>query len=105
MSPVSDKTSDLKKPAPWNSTLASAEKMQRLDRLANLGMLSAAMAHEIRYLVLIKLSPRGSLATQQCYVAGDRINFVHTLKWRTLIEDLEIYPDVTSPYGDLVILR
>src|SRR5665213_680542 len=48
MSPVSDKTSDLKKPAPWNSTLASAEKMQRLDRLANLGMLSAAMAHEIK---------------------------------------------------------
>ena len=57
----------------------------------------AAMAHEIRYLVLIKLSPRGSPAKQQCYVAGDRINFVHTLKWRTLIEDREIYPDVTSP--------
>ena len=32
----------------WNSTLASAEKMQRLDRLANLGMLSAGMAHEIK---------------------------------------------------------
>ncbi|MEI6198101.1 MAG: ATP-binding protein [Verrucomicrobiota bacterium] len=34
--------------AAWTSTLASAEKMQRLDRLANLGMLSAGMAHEIK---------------------------------------------------------
>jgi signal transduction histidine kinase len=33
---------------PWNSAPASAEKMQRLDRLANLGMLSAGMAHEIK---------------------------------------------------------
>jgi len=32
----------------WNSALASAEKMQRLDRLANLGLLSAGMAHEIK---------------------------------------------------------
>jgi signal transduction histidine kinase len=48
MPPVSDETSDLEKSAPWNSTPASAEKMQRLDRLANLGMLSAGMAHEIK---------------------------------------------------------
>jgi two-component system, NtrC family, nitrogen regulation sensor histidine kinase GlnL len=40
---VSDKASDPQKSAP-----ASAEKMQRLDRLANLGMLSAGMAHEIK---------------------------------------------------------
>jgi signal transduction histidine kinase len=39
---------NLKKSIPWNSALASAEKMQRLDRLANLGMLSAGMAHEIK---------------------------------------------------------
>jgi signal transduction histidine kinase len=39
---------DLKKSAPWNSALASGEKMQRLDRLVNLGMLSAGMAHEIK---------------------------------------------------------
>lgn len=31
----------------WNSA-ASEEKMQRLDRLANLGLLSAGMAHEIK---------------------------------------------------------
>ena len=48
MSPVSDKTSVRRKSAPWNSALASAEKLQRLDRLANLGMLSAGMAHEIK---------------------------------------------------------
>jgi two-component system sensor histidine kinase HydH len=48
MSPVSDNASDLQKSTPWNSALASAEKMQRLDRLANLGMLSAGMAHEIK---------------------------------------------------------
>ncbi len=43
MSLVSDKASD-----PQKSTPTSAEKMQRLDRLANLGMLSAGMAHEIK---------------------------------------------------------
>jgi two-component system sensor histidine kinase HydH len=48
MSPGLDKASDPQKSAPWNSTLSSAEKMQRLDRLANLGMLSAGMAHEIK---------------------------------------------------------
>ncbi len=48
MPTVSDKASDAQKPAPWDSTAASAEKMQRLDRLANLGMLSAGMAHEIK---------------------------------------------------------
>ncbi len=39
---------DFKNAAGWNSGPASAEKMQRLDRLANLGMLSAGMAHEIK---------------------------------------------------------
>ncbi len=43
MSFVSDKAGDPQKPAP-----SSVEKMQRLDRLANLGMLSAGMAHEIK---------------------------------------------------------
>jgi len=47
MSSVSHETSFLKKSAPWNSAPA-AEKMQRLDRLANLGMLSAIMAHEVK---------------------------------------------------------
>jgi len=48
MSPNSDKAGDPQKSTPWNSALASGEKMQRLDRLANLGMLSAGMAHEIK---------------------------------------------------------
>jgi signal transduction histidine kinase len=48
MSPGPNETSDSQKSVPWNSTPASAEKMQRLDRLANLGMLSAGMAHEIK---------------------------------------------------------
>src|SRR5260221_9401862 len=48
MSLVSGKTGDAPKSTPWNSKLAPAEKMQRLDRLANLGMLSAGMAHEIK---------------------------------------------------------
>jgi two-component system sensor histidine kinase HydH len=48
MSPGSDKADSLKKSVAWNSALASAEKLQRLDRLANLGMLSADMAHEIK---------------------------------------------------------
>jgi signal transduction histidine kinase len=41
-----DNTGGAQKPAPWHS--ASAEKLQRLDQLANLGMLSAGMAHEIK---------------------------------------------------------
>src|ERR1035438_10777388 len=48
MSSVSHETSFLRKSAPWNSAPASAEKMQRLDRLANLGTLSAIMAHEVK---------------------------------------------------------
>ena len=48
MSQAPNETGDLKNSTPWNSTAASAEKMQRLDRLANLGMLSAGMAHEIK---------------------------------------------------------
>jgi two-component system sensor histidine kinase HydH len=48
MSPGSDKASGPQKSTPWNSAPASADKMQRLDRLANLGMLSAGMAHEIK---------------------------------------------------------
>ena len=48
MSSVPHKTGDPQKSASWNSALASADKMQRLDRLANLGMLSAGMAHEIK---------------------------------------------------------
>jgi len=48
MSSASDNASDLQKSAPWNSAPTSAEKLQRLDRLANLGMLSAGMAHEIK---------------------------------------------------------
>src|ERR1700679_932143 len=45
---VPNENSDLQKSTPWNSSTASAEKMQRLNRLANLGMLSAGMAHEIK---------------------------------------------------------
>jgi signal transduction histidine kinase len=48
MSPAPNETSDLPKSTPWNSAPTSVEKMQRLDRLANLGMLSAGMAHEIK---------------------------------------------------------
>src|SRR5450432_3468099 len=48
MSSVSHETSFLRKSAPWNSAPATAEKMQRLDRLANLGTLSAIMAHEVK---------------------------------------------------------
>lgn len=48
MSSVPNKTGDPQNPLPWNSARSSAEKMQRLDRLANLGMLSAGMAHEIK---------------------------------------------------------
>src|SRR5580692_8900403 len=48
MPTVSEKASDPQNSTPWNSAPALAEKMQRLDRLANLGMLSAGMAHEIK---------------------------------------------------------
>src|SRR5882757_2307241 len=48
MSPGPEKAAGSKDSASWNSALASPEKMQRLDRLANLGMLSAGMAHEIK---------------------------------------------------------
>ena len=48
MSPVTNETSDQKDATSWNSAVAAADKMQRLDRLANLGMLSAGMAHEIK---------------------------------------------------------
>jgi two-component system, NtrC family, sensor kinase len=43
-----EKTSGLKNSISWNSAQLSEEKMQRLDRLANLGLLSAGMAHEIK---------------------------------------------------------
>jgi signal transduction histidine kinase len=48
MSLKSDNAGGPQKSAPWNPAPSSAEKMQRLDRLANLGMLSAGMAHEIK---------------------------------------------------------
>src|SRR5271154_3043 len=48
MSPAPNETSFFKKPTTLDSTTTSAEKMQRLDRLANLGLLSASMAHEIK---------------------------------------------------------
>jgi two-component system, NtrC family, sensor histidine kinase HydH len=48
MSSTPNETSFWKKPAIWDSATTSVEKMQRLDRLANLGMLSAGMAHEIK---------------------------------------------------------
>src|SRR5882757_6820348 len=48
MSSGSDIASDPQKSATRNPAPSSAEKMQRLDRLANLGMLSAGMAHEIK---------------------------------------------------------
>ena len=48
MSLGSDNASDPQPNAPWNSPVEPAEKLQRLDRLANLGMLSAGMAHEIK---------------------------------------------------------
>jgi signal transduction histidine kinase len=43
-----EKTNGLKNSVSWNSTQLSEEKMQRLDRLASLGLLSAGMAHEIK---------------------------------------------------------
>src|SRR5258708_11977090 len=48
MPSVSDNGSEPKNSTTWNSADVSAEKMQRLDRLANLGLLSAGMAHEIK---------------------------------------------------------
>jgi signal transduction histidine kinase len=48
MPTVSDQASDLKNSTPRNSAPSSTDKLQRLDRLANLGMLSAGMAHEIK---------------------------------------------------------
>jgi signal transduction histidine kinase len=48
MSKVSNGTSDLKNAGAWQSAPASAEKLQRLERLANLGVLSAGLAHEIK---------------------------------------------------------
>jgi signal transduction histidine kinase len=45
---LSEKASGLKNSIPWNSAQLSEEKMQRLDRLASLGLLSAGMAHEIK---------------------------------------------------------
>lgn len=38
----------LEKTAPWASAALSDENLQRLDRLANLGTLSAGIAHEIK---------------------------------------------------------
>jgi len=43
-----EQVGDQQNSVPWNSAPVSVEKMQRLDRLANLGMLSAGMAHEIK---------------------------------------------------------
>jgi signal transduction histidine kinase len=48
MSSTPNETSFWKKSATGDSATTSVEKMQRLDRLANLGMLSAGMAHEIK---------------------------------------------------------
>ncbi len=48
MPTASKATSDLKSPAAGNPAPAAAEKMERLDRLANLGVLSAGLAHEIK---------------------------------------------------------
>jgi signal transduction histidine kinase len=48
MPKVSNETSDLKNAAAWHRAPASAEKLQRLERLANLGVLSAGLAHEIK---------------------------------------------------------
>ncbi len=39
---------NLEKTAPWHSSAISDENLQHLDRLANLGTLSAGIAHEIK---------------------------------------------------------
>jgi signal transduction histidine kinase len=44
----SSKNRGQKNSNPWNSASISEENMQRLDRLANLGTLSAGVAHEIK---------------------------------------------------------
>ncbi len=48
MSSAANEAVNPPKSTSWNSASVSAEKMRRLDRLANLGMLSAGMAHEIK---------------------------------------------------------
>ncbi len=48
MPKVLNETSDLKNAAAWHPAPASAEKLQRLEQMANLGVLSAGMAHEIK---------------------------------------------------------
>src|SRR5208283_21537 len=48
MSSVSHETAFTRKSAPWNPALKAAGKSQHLERLANLGMLSASMSHEIK---------------------------------------------------------
>lgn len=45
---VNESSSDALKSTPRNSGLSCDDKIQRLDRLANLGMLAAGMAHEIK---------------------------------------------------------
>src|SRR5580658_4601900 len=44
----SSKNRGQKNSTPWSSASISEENMQRLDRLANLGTLSAGVAHEIK---------------------------------------------------------
>jgi two-component system sporulation sensor kinase C len=44
----SSKNRGQKNSSPWSSASISEENMQRLDRLANLGTLSAGVAHEIK---------------------------------------------------------
>jgi signal transduction histidine kinase len=43
-----EKSSNQKSTQMWESSAISDENLQRLDRLANLGMLSAEIAHEVR---------------------------------------------------------
>jgi signal transduction histidine kinase len=51
----SKKNGGAENPAKWNPVLVSEQNLQRLDRLAGLGLLSAGMAHEIKNgLVAIK---------------------------------------------------
>jgi signal transduction histidine kinase len=44
----SKKSGGAENPARWNPVLVSEQNLQRLDRLAGLGLLSAGMAHEIK---------------------------------------------------------
>ncbi|HEU6447004.1 MAG TPA: ATP-binding protein [Verrucomicrobiae bacterium] len=48
MSADPHKTGDRKNSSAWNSASISDENLRRLDRLANLGTLSAGIAHEIK---------------------------------------------------------